>query len=83
MRKSRILPLPILIFSLLVSSSFSFEPAPKRTLDFYFIDSEGGAATLIVTPSAESVLIDAGCVRGCEAAGQTDSPTRSAAKRGE
>lgn len=32
----------------------------RRTLDFYFIDSEGGAATLIVTPSGESVLIDAG-----------------------
>ena len=32
----------------------------RRTLEFYFIDSEGGAATLIVTPAAESVLIDAG-----------------------
>ena len=50
------------IFSIFVSSSFSLEPtrAERRTLDFYFIDSEGGAATLIVTPAAESVLIDAG-----------------------
>jgi len=29
-------------------------------LDLYFIDVEGGAATLIVTPAGESVLIDAG-----------------------
>jgi beta-lactamase superfamily II metal-dependent hydrolase len=43
-------------------SIFPLEPtkSPRRTLEFYFIDTEGGAATLIVTPSAESVLIDAG-----------------------
>jgi beta-lactamase superfamily II metal-dependent hydrolase len=32
----------------------------KRGLDIYFIDTEGGAATLIVTPARESVLIDCG-----------------------
>ena len=31
-----------------------------RGLDFYFIDTEGGAATLLVTPAGESVLIDSG-----------------------
>ena len=31
-----------------------------RTLDVYWIDSEGGGSTLIVTPNDESVLIDAG-----------------------
>jgi beta-lactamase superfamily II metal-dependent hydrolase len=31
-----------------------------RPLDIYFIDVEGGAATLIVTPVGESVLIDCG-----------------------
>src|SRR5262245_49692186 len=31
-----------------------------RTLDFYWIDSEGGGSTLIVTPTNESVLIDTG-----------------------
>ena len=31
-----------------------------RTLEVYFIDSEGGGSTLIVTPNDESVLIDAG-----------------------
>jgi competence protein ComEC len=31
-----------------------------RRLDIYWIDVEGGAATLIVTPAGESVLIDTG-----------------------
>lgn len=31
-----------------------------KTLDVYWIDTEGGAATLIVTPTGESVLIDTG-----------------------
>src|SRR5262245_14721372 len=31
-----------------------------RPLDIYFIDTEGGAATLIVTPLGESVLVDCG-----------------------
>src|SRR5712691_604177 len=34
--------------------------SPRRTLDIYYVDVEGGAATLIVTPAGESVLIDAG-----------------------
>lgn len=32
----------------------------NHTLDIWFIDVEGGAATLLVTPSGESVLIDCG-----------------------
>src|SRR5262245_21069751 len=31
-----------------------------RTLDIYWIDVEGGAATLVVSPSGESLLYDAG-----------------------
>src|SRR5882724_2277106 len=34
--------------------------ATPKTLDIYFIDVEGGAATLIVTPAGESLLIDSG-----------------------
>lgn len=34
--------------------------AAAKTLDIYFIDVEGGQATLIVTPAGESFLIDAG-----------------------
>ncbi|MBI3698081.1 MAG: MBL fold metallo-hydrolase [Acidobacteria bacterium] len=33
------------------------------TLDIYFIDVEGGAATLVVTPEKESLLMDAGWQR--------------------
>jgi competence protein ComEC len=33
---------------------------PRKTLDVYFVDVEGGQATLIVSPSGESMLIDAG-----------------------
>lgn len=32
----------------------------KRGLDIHFVDTEGGAATLIITPAGESVLIDCG-----------------------
>src|SRR6185295_17382784 len=31
-----------------------------KTLDIYWVDSEGGGSTLIVTPNDESVLIDSG-----------------------
>ncbi len=34
--------------------------AESRGLEIWFIDTEGGAATLIVTPAGESVLIDSG-----------------------
>lgn len=34
--------------------------AADKKLDVYWIDTEGGASTLLVTPTGESVLIDAG-----------------------
>src|SRR3954469_16624310 len=34
--------------------------AQGRTLDIYFIDVEGGQATLVVTPSGETLLVDTG-----------------------
>jgi competence protein ComEC len=34
--------------------------AQERGLDLYWVDVEGGAATLIVTPAGESILIDTG-----------------------
>jgi beta-lactamase superfamily II metal-dependent hydrolase len=49
--------------ALLVSSSAALHAA--RTLDFYFIDTEGGQATLILTPDRESILVDTG-FRGFE-----------------
>lgn len=33
---------------------------PDKRLDIYWIDVEGGAATLIVTPAGESILVDTG-----------------------
>jgi competence protein ComEC len=34
--------------------------AREKTLDLYWIDSEGGGSTLIVTPAGESILVDTG-----------------------
>jgi len=34
--------------------------AQNRTLDIYWVDVEGGAATLVISPSGESLLYDAG-----------------------
>lgn len=51
-----------------------------KTLDVYWVDSEGGGSTLIVTPAGESVLIDTGnpggrdpsrIVAAAQAAGRT------------
>jgi competence protein ComEC len=39
----------------------------NQTLDIYWVDVEGGAATLIVTPQKESVLIDSGSAGGRDA----------------
>jgi beta-lactamase superfamily II metal-dependent hydrolase len=43
----------------ILSSQAMLQAAPKG-LDIYFIDVEGGAATLIVTPAGQSLLIDTG-----------------------
>src|SRR4051812_45336657 len=47
----------------LASAPVSAGPADKR-LDVYWVDVEGGAATLFVTPAGESVLIDTGSAGG-------------------
>jgi competence protein ComEC len=38
--------------------------AQSRNVDIYWIDAEGGAASLIVSPSGESMLIDTGYMTG-------------------
>ena len=35
-------------------------PATSKPLQMYFIDVEGGQATLIVSPAGQSLLIDTG-----------------------
>ena len=55
---TRILTLALVLMS---SGVLGAEQARRRTtLDIYVVDTEGGKATLFVTPSGESVLIDAG-----------------------
>src|SRR5262249_49752922 len=44
---------------LVFSTSLRAGPSDHR-LDLYWIDVEGGAATLLVTPAGETVLIDTG-----------------------
>ena len=36
------------------------QPKPAKTLDIYFIDTEGGLAALYVSPTGDSLLIDTG-----------------------
>ncbi|MEO7598793.1 MAG: MBL fold metallo-hydrolase [Opitutus sp.] len=40
--------------------AFASADQASKTLDIYWIDSEGGGSTLMVTPANESVLIDTG-----------------------
>jgi competence protein ComEC len=54
---------PALVLSaiLLAVVTTAAQPAPEASgLRFTFVDVEGGAATLIVTPAGESILIDSG-----------------------
>jgi len=44
----------------LVFVALNFASAAAATLDVYWIDSEGGGSTLVVTPAKESILIDTG-----------------------
>src|SRR5881394_3913768 len=45
----------------LLSASFSSAAVRSpKSLQIYFIDVEGGQATLVVSPSGETLLIDAG-----------------------
>jgi beta-lactamase superfamily II metal-dependent hydrolase len=43
-----------------IAAMAMFLSAQSRTLDIYWIDVEGGASTLIVAPSGESLLVDTG-----------------------
>ena len=48
------------LFPVLTALGLFPVPAAQKTLDFYFIDVEGGQSTLIVSPSGQSMLIDTG-----------------------
>jgi beta-lactamase superfamily II metal-dependent hydrolase len=51
-----------------LASTRAFAGAKDKTLDIYWVDSEGGGSTLIVTPTDESVLIDSGNPGGRDSA---------------
>src|SRR6266498_2600161 len=50
----------IAIFATMVLTAVSTAGQVQKPLDIYFIDVEGGQATLFVSPSGESLLVDAG-----------------------
>lgn len=50
----------LVLFCCVIACSPGFADGRNECFDIYFIDVEGGAATLIVTPEGESVLIDSG-----------------------
>jgi competence protein ComEC len=53
---------------LCATATISSAGTADKTLDIYWTDVEGGAATLIVTPAGESILIDTGNPGGRDSA---------------
>src|SRR5207302_3642398 len=54
---------PLLLLVLTLSASLAIaQSEPRKTLDVYVIDVEGGNAVLFVSPSGESLLMDTGNV---------------------
>ena len=47
-------------FMIVFSTSLGLSTAQAQGLDIYWIDVEGGAATLLVSPEGESLLVDTG-----------------------
>ena len=52
------------LLALTLGQSIAQAGVADKTLDIYWVDVEGGAGTLIVTPAGESVLIDTGMAGG-------------------
>src|SRR5438128_7601947 len=48
------------ISSLALLAAFAISGAAAQTLNIYYIDTEGGQATLFVAPSGETLLVDTG-----------------------
>ena len=49
----------LLLAACIIAQSAAAQP-PAKTLQIYYIDTEGGQATLFVAPSGESLLVDVG-----------------------
>ncbi|PYI85821.1 MAG: MBL fold metallo-hydrolase, partial [Verrucomicrobia bacterium] len=77
--KMKSLSLAVLYLAFLVSSALSvIAGRADKTLDIYWIDSEGGGSTLIVTPTDESVLIDTGNPGGRDSKRIHETATKAA-----
>src|SRR5262245_13169250 len=60
MKKYHPLQSAFFVLILLLFPCLTRADGTDHRLDFYFIDTEGGASTLIVTPAGESLLVDTG-----------------------
>lgn len=60
------------------TATMAFAGAKDKTLEVYWIDSEGGGSTLMVTPAGESVLIDTGNPGGRDSKRIVDVATKVA-----
>jgi beta-lactamase superfamily II metal-dependent hydrolase len=58
--RGRTLLLLVAFAGLTLATAAPYAQAPRKTLDIYVVDVEGGNATLFVSPSGQSVLIDTG-----------------------
>lgn len=56
----RVIHVFLICCSVLVLGCSTFVAAAPKALDIYFIDVEGGQATLLVNPSGQSILFDTG-----------------------
>jgi beta-lactamase superfamily II metal-dependent hydrolase len=45
---------------LALSAAKPLAQTPAKTLDIYYVDTEGGQATLFVSPTGQTVLVDTG-----------------------
>src|SRR5438105_2698063 len=79
-RHHRLFTLSLVLLSFLLAVRSRAGGSDKR-LDVYWIDVEGGASTLIVTPAGESVLIDTGSMGGRDARRILDAAQRAGLKR--
>lgn len=53
-------PLLVPVAALLLAQDSRQKPQAQKTLDIYFLDTEGGQSTLFASPSGESLLMDTG-----------------------
>src|SRR5438132_6886533 len=60
MNKRNLMRLAVSLIFLVFATIHAWAGAADKRLDVYWVDVEGGAATLIVTPAGESVLFDTG-----------------------